>query len=295
MPNSMTGFAEEKSTCAGLRMVWRLRSVNHRYFDVSFRRPSNWPGSWHDLEGQASKRLQARFARGHLDCELHLMTEGEVGQRLELDGELLRDLLRLEAEIMAQSGRGPFSMDQLLTWPGLIREHKPQESDELGLLQAALDLLETTAVQLERTRATEGQALTVVVLQLLDEFAHLLTQVNALLPELRAEQKRIVQARVSELAGTPVEPGELAREVAILLNRVDIAEEVERLRVHLNELRVLLSGSAPVGRRLDFFCQELNREANTLCSKSQNSTLTRLGVEMKLAVEKLREQAQNLE
>lgn len=295
MPNSMTGFAEEKSTCAGFCMVWRLRSVNHRYLDLAFRRPNNWPGNWHDLEGQAGKRLQARFARGHLDCELHLTLEAEAGQRLELDGELLQELLRLEAEIMTQAERGRFSMNQLLAWPGLIREHKPQENDEPGLLQAALDLLEKTAAQLERTRATEGQALTAVVLELLDLFASLLTQVHALLPELRAEQRRILQARVAELTGTLVEPGELAREVAILLNRVDIAEEVERLRVHLDELRLLLTGSAPVGRRLDFFCQELNREANTLCSKSQNSTLTRLGVEMKLVIEKLREQAQNLE
>ena len=295
MPNSMTGFAEEKGSHGGFRMVWRLRSVNHRYFDVSFRRPGNWPGGWHDLEGEASKRLQTRFARGHLECELHLVTDSEAGQRLELDGELLQDLLRLEAEVRQQTGREPFSMDRLLAWPGLIREHKPQEDDGPGLLQAALSLLEVAAGQLELARAAEGRALTVVVQQLLDEFSSLLAQVEGLLPGLRAEQKRILQARIADLTGTGVEPDELAREVAILLNRVDIAEEVERLRVHINELRTLLSGSAPVGRRLDFFCQELNREANTLCSKSQNSALTRLGVEMKLVVEKLREQAQNLE
>ncbi|MEO5364405.1 MAG: DUF1732 domain-containing protein, partial [Magnetococcus sp. DMHC-8] len=111
----------------------------------------------------------------------------------------------------------------------------------------------------------------------------------------RSEQKRQLLSRVADLAGTAVESGELARELAVLLNRVDIAEEVERLRMHTSELRTLLAGAAPVGRRLDFFCQELNREVNTICSKSQNGELTRLGVEMKLVVEKLREQAQNLE
>ncbi|MEO5350458.1 MAG: YicC family protein [Magnetococcus sp. YQC-3] len=295
MPNSMTGFAEEKCVHAGFQMVWRLRSVNHRYFDVSFRRPGNWPGGWHDLEGQASKRLQARFVRGHLECELHLVTDAATGQRLELDKLLLQDLLRLEAELVQQTGRELLCLDRLLAWPGLIREQKLQEDDGPALLQAALSLLDVAVAQLEMARAAEGRALTVVVQQLLDEFSGLLVQVEALLPGLRAEQRRILQARISELTGTLVEPDELAREVAILLNRVDVAEEVERLRVHINELRTLLSGSAPVGRRLDFFCQELNREANTLCSKSQNSALTRLGVEMKLVVEKLREQAQNLE
>ncbi|MEO5340816.1 MAG: YicC family protein [Magnetococcus sp. MYC-9] len=299
MPNSMTGFAEEKGVHAGFRLVWRLRSVNHRYLDLSFRRPGHWPGNWHTLEMEASKRLQARFARGHLDCELHLVANAEAGQQLDLDRELLRDLLRLEAEVLAMEGavqgRGRFAMDRLLAWPGLIRECRLQESDGPALVQAALTLLDRAMEQLETSRASEGRALAVVIEQLLKEFDGLLTQVDRLLPDLLREQKRLLQARVAELTGSSVDPGELAREVAILLSRVDIAEEVARLRMHTRELHHLLSGSAPVGRRLDFFCQELNREANTLCSKSQSGPLTSLGVEMKLLVEKVREQAQNLE
>ncbi len=303
MPNSMTGFAEEKGSYAGFRMVWRLRSVNHRYLDLAFRRPGNWPGNWHDLEGQASKRLQARFDRGHLDCELLLVTESATGQRLELDNELLQDLLHLEAQVKAQVARvgtsaehcGRISMDRLLAWPGLIRERALPEGDAPGFLEAALALLEVAAGQLEIARASEGRALAGVIQPLLEGFSALLQEVETLVPALRSEQQRLLQTRVADLTGNGVEPGELAREVAILLNRIDIAEEVERLRLHVHELHTLMAGSAPVGRRLDFFCQELNREVNTLCSKSQNGTLTRLGVEMKLVVEKLREQAQNLE
>ncbi|MBF0462927.1 MAG: YicC family protein [Magnetococcales bacterium] len=303
MPNSMTGFAEEQGVYAGLRMIWRLRSVNHRYLDLSFRRPGHWPGNWHDLEGQASKRLQAHFARGHLDCELSLVAEAETEQSLELNHGLLQDLLRLEGEVQAHSRRvsavegerGHLTMGQLLAWPGMIRTHTPQESDAPGWLQAALEILEVAVGQLAVARAAEGRALTAVIQQLLDEFGGLLTQVERLLPDLRNEQKRLLQVRVAELAGTTVDPGELAREVAILLNRVDIAEEVERLHMHRQAFDALLSGAEPAGRRLDFFCQELNREVNTICSKSQNGELTRLGVEMKLIVEKLREQAQNLE
>ncbi|MBF0162655.1 MAG: YicC family protein [Magnetococcales bacterium] len=299
MPNSMTGFAEEQGSHAGFRLIWRLRSVNHRYLDLSFRRPGHWPGRWHDLESEASKRLHARFARGHVECELHLLHDTETGGGpLELDAELLQTLLHLEREVRAQLGegeRGLLPLDRLLSWPGLIRERRPQEQQGPLLLQAALTLLESAMEQLEGSRAAEGRALTAVVKQLLDDLSGLLLRVEGLLPGLRSEQKRILQAKVAELTGTGVEPGELAREMAVLLSRVDVAEEVERLRIHIQELRLLLAGPEAVGRRLDFFCQELNREANTLCSKSQNSTLTRLGVEIKLVVEKLREQAQNLE
>lgn len=297
MPSSMTGFAEATLSHAGFCMVWRLRSVNHRYLDLSFRRPGNWPGNWHDLEGEASKRLQACFVRGHLDCELHLTTEAGRGRVLELDHTLLQDLLRLEAELVAQvgAGRGGFAVDRLLAWPGLIREHQPDEQDGPELLQAALSLLEEAVRELETARRVEGQALTALVQALLNNLGGLLTEVEALLPMVRMEQKRLLRVRVAELIDTAVDQDALAREVAVLLNRMDVAEELERLRMHCAELHNLLLGSEPVGRRLDFFCQELNREANTLCSKSQSAALTHLGVEIKLVVEKIREQAQNLE
>ncbi|MBF0183759.1 MAG: YicC family protein [Magnetococcales bacterium] len=299
MPSSMTGFSEQSGSIAGFRLVWRLRSVNHRYLDIAFRRPNNWPGNWHDLENQANKRLQARFARGHLDCDLILQSEVESGHRLELDRELLQDLQQLASEVRqvlgAEGMEGRLTLDRLLSWPGLVRERTLQESDASPLIEVALELLEQAAEQLELARLREGEALTHVVRQLLDEFAALLNRLEGLLPALRQEQKRILAARVNELTGTAVDPADLAREVAVLLNRMEIAEEVERLRMHVRELYSLMAGSAPVGRKLDFFCQELNREANTVCSKSQNSALTRLGVEMKLVIEKLREQAQNLE
>lgn len=300
MPMSMTGFAEAEGVYGGFRIVWQLRSVNHRFLDLSFRQTDDWPGPWHDLEMQVGKRLHALFSRGHLDCKLRLVAEPSAGQRLELDSELLEAVLQLEKETRNQSGavsRGRLTMDRLLAWPGLIREYKPQpsENDKQAFLQATLALLDEAALGLAKCRAVEGEALAGVVGPLLDNFSGLLDQVEARLPALRTEQTRRLQERVTELASAVVEQDALARELAILLNRADISEEMARLRMHLKELRLALSGSEPLGKRLDFFCQELNRETNTLTAKSQAGEITQLGVEMKLIVEKLREQAQNLE
>lgn len=260
MPKSMTGFAVAKGVYGGFRIIWRLRSVNHRFLDLSFRRPDNWPGYWHDLERQASKHLQSLFSRGHLDCELHLVAESGESLQLELDSDLLEAILRLEQKVSKQTGiDGRLSMDRLLTWPDLVRQCRPLDSDEQGVMQTTLALLDEAALGLAQCRATEGQALAEIVGQLLDMFSGLLDRVEARLPELRDEQTRRLQERVTKLAETVVEPESLARELAIILNRADIAEEMERLRMHLQELRLVLSGSEAIGRRLDFFCQELNR------------------------------------
>lgn len=298
MPKSMTGFAEAEGKYAGFQMVWRLRSVNHRFLDLSFRQPDNWPGHWPDLEAQASKYLRALFSRGHLTCDLRLTEEVKTRQKWTLNADTLEAVLQLEEEVILRAGmesRARLSLNHLLLWPGLMQEPPPLACDTQDFSLAVLDLLDKAALDLVACRTTEGEALAQIIQPLLDDFFSLLDRVESRLPILQRDQTARLQSRVSEWAGTQVKKEELARELAILLNRLDISEELQRLRLHLKALRLALSKQALLGRRLDFFCQELNREANTLTSKSQDAELTQIGVDMKLVVEKIREQAQNLE
>ena len=298
MPNSMTGFAEAEDVCGSFRVTWRLRSVNHRYLDLAFHGSEQWPGNWQTLEQQASKRLHSLFARGRLDCTLHLATESPTGPTLELNQALLTAILKIEKELKNYPDsevRGCLSMDQLLAWPGLVQEYRPSDRESPALLQATLAILDQAAHTLTLSRATEGETLLQIILRALHNIVEWLERVEARLPLLREVQTQTLHKRIAELTRTEVDKESLARELATLLNRADISEEIERLRLHLKELQLLLSGSTPIGRHLDFFCQELNREANTLSAKAQDAQITQAGLEIKLLVEKLREQAQNLE
>ena len=298
MPRSMTGFARSEGVCGGFRLIWRLRSVNHRYLALSWHKPENWPGYWHDLEMQASKRIRGHFNRGHFDCELHLVAESDTEQGLELNKNLLTAILNLEEEVRQRAAPlrdSSLSMDRLLSWPDLVQSYQPSQDQSQLFQQTALELLEAAAHNLTESRNSEGAALASVITQLLGEFNQLLEKVTDLLPTIRQAQTERLHSRINQLTETATDQNALARELAILLNRTDISEEMERLKIHLNEVQTALSKSEPLGRRLDFFCQELNRETNTICAKSQDGELTQIGVEMKLIVEKLREQAQNLE
>lgn len=298
MPNSMTGFAEAEGIYSGFRVTWRLRSVNHRFLDLAFHGAEHWPGEWHTLERQASKRLQTFFVRGRLDCTLHLAAESPMEPPLKLDHARLKAILQVEKELKNYPGsevRGCLSMDRLLAWPGLVQEYRPSEGNSPAFFQTTLALLDQAAHTLALSRATEGETLLQVILRALHDFVGWLERIEARLPLLREEQTQTLHKRIADLARSEVDKESLARELAILLNRADISEEIERLRLHLKELRLLLSGSNSVGRHLDFFCQELNREANTLSAKAQDAPITQAGLEMKLLIEKLREQAQNLE
>ncbi|NGZ05869.1 MAG: YicC family protein [Magnetococcales bacterium] len=296
MARGMTGFAKGERVIAGWRVRWRIKSVNHRHLDLSVRLPDGFS----ELELLVVRLLQQRFARGHLECTLSLDAEGGGARRLQLDRALLAAVQALEREVLAgEEGvvRTPFTMDRLMAWPGMV--HERVVGDELSGdagCNALLEFLDEVCGQLAAARQAEGLALVAVIERILMDLRGCLDQVEAQIPRVRTALEQRVQERVATYIGKPPEMDEgLARELAYLFTRQDIAEELDRLRVHVREMGSLLMHESPIGLRLDFLCQELNREANTLCSKAQDGPLARLGVEIKVYVEQLREQARNLE
>ncbi|MBF0439012.1 MAG: YicC family protein [Magnetococcales bacterium] len=295
MPRSMTGFARCERELGDSRIVWRIKAVNHRYLDLSMRMPDGCE----ELELLAVKRLKEQFHRGHLDCTFTGTVVGEVEKRFQIDETLLKAVLELEQRVLdhpSGMGRERMTLDRILTWPGVMQENRPalRLEPEQGYAEA-LDLLEQTIAEINGVRETEGRELVGVLRRHLEALQERVDAIVQRIPGVRMELESRLRARVVEFAGTVTHDERLAQELAYLFNRLDITEETDRLMVHIREMFGILEGNGPVGRRLDFLCQELNREGNTLCSKSQDKELSRLGVDIKVLVEQVREQAQNLE
>lgn len=295
MSQSMTGYGQAEVVFEDVRILWRLKSVNHRYLDVSLRLPDGMDA----LEVQASVLLKNYFSRGHIDGYLSLSVESGEASPLDLNVGLLKDLLALEQRLISLAGeRLPMDVGTLMGWPGMVRERRV---DVVGKLreerfgQAVLDALGRAAHALKEAREGEGQRTGMVLLQFLEELRGYAAQVSGRLPELRVVMKERLQTRLEEWLTTSVDENRFMQELAVLYNRMELSEELDRLVMHCQEVVKIIELGQPMGRRLDFLCQELGREANTLCSKSQDGQLSRWGVEMKVTIEKMREQVQNLE
>ncbi|MBF0165716.1 MAG: YicC family protein [Magnetococcales bacterium] len=295
MPRSMTGYARREGMAGEWRIAWRIKSVNHRFLDPVARLPEGCGG----LEPAVIRLLKERLERGHVECVLTVHGEGEAAHRLELDESLLDALLSLERRLVRRKGgkgRGRISADRLLAWPGMARERRLGGTleDSPGR-DAVLVLLEETVADLIRLRAVEGKALAGVMGRLLETLRERVEEVQRQAPRVRESLESRLRAQVEKYVGSLTGEERLAQELAFLLNRQEIVEEIDRMLVHMREMSLTLAGDGAAGRRLDFLCQELAREANTLCSKAQDGEISRLGVEIKVLVEQLREQAQNLE
>ncbi|MBF0284236.1 MAG: YicC family protein [Magnetococcales bacterium] len=301
MPQSMTGYGRAEGVVGEWQAAWRLKSVNQRFLELSFRIPEGFG----ELEGAARALLKERVGRGHLDVTLSLGGEKPASGGYRIDRGVLVAVAGLERELRKAlpdkgrgRGRGRLSLERLAQWPGVVRERRPLDllaAGEKAARDALMALLEEAVNGLLESRRREGAALAEALDALLRELEGLAARVGGRLPEVRRMQEQRLRERVGELLGHVAEEPRMAQELAILLNRMEVGEELDRLGVHVRECRSLLGQEAAVGRKLDFLCQELNRETNTLCSKSQDGELTRLGVEMKVVVEKIREQVQNLE
>lgn len=294
----MTGFGQAEGGHGGFRIVWRLKSVNHRFLDVVVRLPEGLA----DLELAVVRKLKGMFHRGRLEVALAVMPEAGSRPFLDLDVGLLGSILALEsrilAEIQPQGTRARLDLGRLLAWPGVVRERGALVDARLHdeeLSVAILETLEVAGEALRCTRQREGEQLEQAVFVLLAGLKECIEQVNQRLPDVRARLESRFREKVRALIETPVDEDRLAQELVFMLNRVDVSEEMERLDIHFREMISVLGSGVAAGRQLDFICQELGREANTLCSKAQDGVVSRLGVEMKVVVEKLREQVQNLE
>jgi uncharacterized protein (TIGR00255 family) len=285
---SMTGFARREISGSWGALVCELRSVNHRFLESGFRLPDELRAA----EGELRQRLARDVKRGKVDCSIsHRRVQG-AETALEVDQAALDRLLGSVRDISRTlPGNHTVNVLDVLRWPGVLRD-ETDNGDEL--LKAAHTLFGTTLEELIAARAREGQRLRELLEQRCNGLEALVAHVRTRLPEVQARVRTRLDERLAELKAN-VDQERLEQELAILLQRLDVDEELDRLAGHIVEIRRVIDGGEPAGRRLDFLMQELNREANTLSSKSQDLETTRSAVDMKVLIEQMREQVQNVE
>jgi uncharacterized protein (TIGR00255 family) len=288
MPHSMTGFATADVVVGAFRLAWEIRSVNHRFLELSFRLPEEL----RSLEPDCRDMVAAVVKRGKVDCTLRIAAHGGEAPAVIVVEDALRELAALEARVRAifHDAR-PLSVGEVLRWAGVLKE--PHELID-ALAEPAAHCLKVAVEALQGARLREGQRIVEALTQRIDGVTSLTDGIKPLLHAAQERYREKLQERLQRF-DVQVQPERIEQELAMLAQRVDVAEEVDRLSSHVVETRSVLSRNEPVGRRLDFLIQELNREANTLASKVQDETLTRAAVELKVLIEQMREQVQNLE
>lgn len=287
MIRSMTAFASAECETAHGNLSIELRSVNHRYLELSPRLPDDLRG----FEPQLRETLAARLSRGKVDINVRLKTTATRTATLDVDEDLLG---RLAEKAQSLAGRFPalrVDFSGLLGWPGVLRE---QTADAEGLQTAAAAVLMQALDGLVATREREGARLAVFLRERLDGIEAIVAAVREHLPEVRIAARARLDQRLSEIK-QPADPGRIEQEIVLQLQRMDVDEELDRLASHIAEARRIFGMSEAVGRRLDFLMQEFNREANTLGSKAADPRTTQAAVELKVLIEQMREQVQNLE
>jgi len=289
MIRSMTGFARRERQGPWGTLTCELRAVNHRYLELSLRMPEELRG----LENDARQLLTSTLRRGKVDAGLYLRSSSTTGGTLEINRPLLEQLVQRAGEVAEIAGlsRGNVNPLDLLRWPGVVRE---AERDLAPVLAEAMSLVKETAADLNEARAREGARIHEMLRTRCESLQQSVALVRARLPELSARIRARVTERIAQL-GTQVDPERLEQELVLLAYKMDFEEELDRLGSHLTETLQILDSKEPAGRRLDFLMQELNREANTLSSKSQDVDTTRSAVDIKVLIEQMREQVQNVE
>jgi uncharacterized protein (TIGR00255 family) len=283
---SMTGFARQERSGAFGTLVCEIRSVNHRFLDAAVRLPDSCRG----LESELRQNLARELRRGKVDCTV--LHRPPTAAALQVDEAALAPLLARTRQLAKQlPEQGRINILDLLRWPGVLRE---EQLDAEALQAAVRELFDSTVTSLSAARSREGQRLAELILQRCDALGVLIAQVRARLPEVLARVRARIEARLAELGGE-LNQERIEQEIVLLLHRLDVDEELDRLTGHIEETRRTIAAPEAAGRRLDFLLQEFNREANTLSSKSQDLETTRSAVEMKVAIEQMREQVQNIE
>jgi uncharacterized protein (TIGR00255 family) len=288
MTFSMTAFARAGGDYPWGALVWEIRSVNHRYLEPSFKMQDSLRG----LESELRDRLRQGVNRGKIECSLRLQRTANTSSALSIDENRLTQLLaraqQVQALLPVSTTLNPL---EILAWPGVLVE--AETGDEV-IGQAAVALFEKALQQLVEHRAREGAALRVIIENQLDGVAAIVERVRKRLPQLLDSQRQKLRDRLRELMGE-IDAERVEQEIVLLAQKSDVEEELDRIGTHLQEVRRALASKEPCGRRLDFLMQELNREANTLSSKSFASDTTQSAVDLKVLIEQMREQIQNIE
>jgi uncharacterized protein (TIGR00255 family) len=282
----MTAFASGERATPGGTLGCELRAVNHRFLEIGMRLPEELRA----LEPALRERIAARVARGKLDLTLRLRTP-EGGDALQLDPRMLGQLSELALDMQARFPALRTEFTELLQFPGVLQS---RSVDPVALQAEAMALLDQVLGEFVIAREREGGKLAVVIGERVDGIARIAGEVRTLMPVIGAGQRQKLEARLADLR-QPADPGRLEQELVLWLQKLDVDEELDRLDSHIAEIRRVLKQGEPVGRRLDFLLQEFNREANTLGSKSVDARTSAAAVELKVLIDQVREQIQNIE
>jgi uncharacterized protein (TIGR00255 family) len=287
MMYSMTAFARAECDAHGRHLVWELKSVNHRFLETSFRMPD----ALRFLEHPLRETLRKHLKRGKVDCTLRLEQIGNSSGITINRGVLLQVLAAVEQVRRDAPEIGGVSPIDLMRWPGVLDD---TPADDEALQTTATELFEQALTDLIQARQREGQQLQQTISERLDQIDELIKVLKPMTSHLANQQKAKLQQRIADLQ-VNLDPSRLEQEVALLAQRADVAEELDRLTIHVEEARSNILGAGPHGRRLDFLTQELNREANTLGAKSVIPEQSQRAVDLKVIIEQIREQVQNIE
>lgn len=288
MIHSMTAFARRELQASWGNAAWEIRSVNHRYLEIGFRLPDIFT----QLEPVLREQLKTRLQRGKIDISLRYQPTSSAENQLAINKELAMQLIQARTDI-ANLIAQPTALNptDILRWPGVLQN---KDLDSANIRQALLDLFSETLHDLIEMRKREGVALAALLEIRLDAMLQEINKVKQILPQVSINQREKIIARLSE-AKVNFDPARLEQELIFYTQKMDVAEEIDRLATHINEVRKTLAQGSAVGRRLDFLMQELNREANTLGAKSVVMETTQVSVELKILIEQMREQVQNIE
>ncbi|MEV8520490.1 YicC/YloC family endoribonuclease [Dyella marensis] len=286
MIRSMTAYAFAETTGPVGALSCELRTVNHRYLELSPRLPDDLRA----FESALRERIAARLSRGKVDLTVRLRGEAR-GDALQVNHAVLGKLSELSMDLEARFPRLQIEFTELLRFPGVLQQ---AEVDQDQLQDALFGVLDDALAALTATREREGAKLGAILGERLDGIERIVGEVRTWMPQIREGLRARLEQRLADLK-QPADPGRLEQELVLQLTRVDVDEELDRLATHIAEARRVLGLKEPVGRRLDFLMQEFNREANTLGSKSIDARSTNAAVELKVLIEQMREQVQNIE
>ncbi|MFW2438205.1 MAG: YicC/YloC family endoribonuclease [Arenicellales bacterium] len=288
MTASMTAFARNHMATSWGQLSWEIRSVNHRYLDISLRLPE----PLRIAEEAIRERINRQLARGKIECCLRFQVDSNQPDSMSINGLLVDKLTEMANEIEKRIHESSsMGVTDILNWPGVITD---DGIDYATLATNAVGLLDDTLQDLTKNREREGERIAEMVNQRLTGITEQVEAVRSILPEIITAFKQRLESRLNELKES-LDPARLEQEVVIFANKSDVAEELDRLESHITETQHALTSIKPVGRRLDFLMQEMNREANTLGSKSSDIRVTNASIELKVLIEQIREQIQNVE
>jgi len=284
----MTAYSRRERKDDLGELTWELRSVNHRYLELSLRMPEEF----RMLEPLVRERIGKRLGRGKVDCTLRFTPSSVSQAGVVVNERLALQIIQAAAQVghLLHEAAPPKTMD-VMRWPGVL---EVEEQDFTPLQKLAGELLEEAIDGMVESRQREGERLAEMILQRCEAMRLEVAKARELMPRVIAGVRQRLRSRLAEISDE-LDEGRLEQEMALLAQRLDVDEEMDRLYAHLDEVQDVLKRDEPVGRRLDFLMQELNREANTLGSKSNDVEITRIAVELKVLIEQMREQVQNIE